>query len=144
MIERVASAALAAALLASPTLAQSKKAANSIDYDVTVMADGKPYTGTMTLAINAGKATGDIHITAPSEITGKVAGTSKGGRLALDFIYRMIDRGCEGQIVMTIALPEKKTAAPATGTADIAECGDPAAPRIQGTVELKPKAAPKK
>lgn len=143
MIERLASATLALFVLASPAFAQAKKAANSIDYDVTVVADGTPYTGTMTLAINAGKVSGDIHITAPTEVTGKVAGSAKGGQLALDFPYRMVERGCEGQIAISIALPEKKATAPTTGTAVIGQCGEPESEKIQGTVELKPKAAEK-
>lgn len=144
MIERLASATLAVAVFASPAFAQAKKAANSTDYDVTVVADGTPYTGTMTIAITAGKVSGDIHITAPTEVTGKVAGTAKAGKLSLDFPYRMVERGCEGQIAIEIALPEKKATVPTTGTAVIGQCGEPQSEKIDGTVELKPKAAEKK
>jgi hypothetical protein len=141
MIERLVSAALAVVVLVSPAFAQSKKAGNSVIYDVTITADGTPYTGTMTLAVNAGKVTGDIRITAPTEITGKVAGTAKAGQMNLDFPYRMVERACDGQIAMSFALPAKKSAAPATGTVDIVGCeGD----KLAGAIELKPKAATKK
>jgi DUF4097 and DUF4098 domain-containing protein YvlB len=95
----------------------------------------------MTVAVNAGKVTGDIRITAPTEITGKVAGTAKAGQMNLDFPYHMVERNCDGQIAMSFAQPAKKGAAPATGTVDIVSCeGD----KLAGTIELKPKAATKK
>jgi DUF4097 and DUF4098 domain-containing protein YvlB len=141
MIERLVSAALAVVVLVSPAFAQAKKAGNSVIYDVTITADGTPYTGAMTLAVNAGKVTGDIRITAPAEITGKVAGTAKAGQMNLDFPYHMVERNCDGQIAMSFPLPAKKGAAPATGTVDIVSCeGD----KLAGTIELKPKSATKK
>ncbi len=143
MLRHAAIAALLAAIAAIPIGAQTKKAATSIPFDVTITAEGKPYTGTMELAIAAGKVTGDMHITAPTEITGKLAGTSKGSLVTLAFTYRMVTRGCEGHIAMSVTLPQKKGGAPASGTVEIAECGRPEAPKISGTIELKPKAAKK-
>jgi hypothetical protein len=142
MIKRVALCAVAAFVVASPASAQAKRAANTIVYDLTVTAEGKPYTGTMTLAVAGGKVTGDMHITVPTEITGKVAGTAKAGQLNLDFPYRMVERGCEGQIAFPITLPAKKSAAPITSTATIAACGEPQN-KITGAVELKPQTAKK-
>ena len=144
MIERMAAVAVATMVLASPAFAQAKKAANAVVYDVTVTAEGTPYTGTMTLAISGGKVTGDMLITVPTQITGKPAGTAKAGKLNLDFTYRMVERACDGQIAITIDLPAQKAAAPTTGTADIGPCGEPGGNRIPGTVEMKAKAATKK
>ena len=143
MTKRVALCAAAVLVAAAPAFAQAKKAANTMEYDVTVTAEGKPYTGTMTLAIAGGKVTGDMHITVPMEITGKVAGTAKGGQLDLDFAYRMVERGCEGQIAFPLTLPARKSAAPLTTTATIGACGEPQN-KITGAVELKPKTAKKK
>ena len=142
MIKRVALYAVAVLVGASPAFAQSKKAASAMVYDLTVTAEGTPYTGTMTLAVAGGKVTGDMHITVPTEITGKVAGIAKGGQLDLDFTYRMVERGCEGQIAFPVTLPAKKSAAPITSTATIAACGEPQN-KITGAVELKPKTAKK-
>jgi hypothetical protein len=142
MINRVALCAAVMLVAAAPAFAQGKKA-NTMEYDVTVTAEGKPYTGTMTLAIAGGKVTGDMHITVPMEITGKVAGTAKGGQLNLDFPYRMVERGCEGQIAFPLTLPAKRSATPMTTTATIGACGEPQN-KITGEVELKPKTAKKK
>jgi hypothetical protein len=144
MLTHAATASLLAALVVMPAGAQTKKGANTVTYDVTITADGSAYTGTMALAIGSGKVSGDMHITAPTEITGKPAGIAKGGKLDLDFPYRMVQRACDGRIAMAIALPAKKDAAPASGTVSIGRCGSAGADRIQGTIELKPQAAAKK
>ena len=135
----IALAASAAVLSSSPAPAQ-KQAPNSRTYDVSVTADGTVYTGTMDLAVAGGKVTGDMHITVPSEITGKPAGTVKGSEMTLDYVYRMTDRNCEGTIVMTLKTSAKIGAGPLTGTAQIGECGRDG-DKIPATVELKPKAA---
>lgn len=141
---RYAAAAALVAVTVIPTEAQTKKAPNTITYDIIITADGTPYTGTMALAVNAGKVTGNMHVTAPTEITGKAAGTVKAGKMDLDFPYRMVQRACDGQIAMAIALPAKMGAAPATGTVAIAGCGRSDANKLSGTAELKPQAAAKK
>jgi hypothetical protein len=141
MLRHAGAAALLAAVAMIPIGAQTRKAANSIPFDVTITAEGKPYTGTMELATAAGKVTGDMHITAPTEITGKPAGTSKGSLMTLAFPYRMVARGCDGKIAMAITLPAKKGAAPATGTVEITGCEGN---KLSGTIELKPKAPAKK
>jgi hypothetical protein len=142
MIKRVALCAAAMMVVTAPAFAQASKTAKAMEYDLTVTAEGKPYTGTMTLAVAGGKVTGDMHITVPTEITGKIAGTAKGGQLNLDFAYRMVERGCEGQIAFPLTLPAKKSATPLTSTATIGECGQPQN-KITGAVELKPKSAKK-
>lgn len=141
MLEQVSVAAVAAVVFVSPLFAQAKKGANSIAYDVTVTAEGTPYTGTMTLAVAGGKVSGTMHITKPSEITGTPEGTVKGSNMNLDFAYRMVERGCDGRIVMAITLPQKKDAGPATGTVGITGCGRPEGSVLPGTIELKPQAA---
>ena len=128
-----------------PATAQQKKApGNTVKYDVTIKTDGAAYTGTMDLATAAGKVSGDMVISQPTEITGKPAGTVKAGVMKLDFPYRMVQRECDGQIVMDIKMPAKAGAGPATGTVSIVGCGRTEANKLPGTIELMPKAAEKK
>jgi hypothetical protein len=141
MIRYAAAASLLAVVVALPADAQTKKPANTLTHDVTITADGTPYTGTMTLTVNAGKVTGDMNITTPTAITGKAAGTVKAGKMDLDFPYRMVQRGCDGKIAMAIALPAKMGATPATGAVSITGCEGN---KLSGTIELKPQAAAKK
>jgi hypothetical protein len=95
-------------LVASPAWAQQKSAAaKPTVYDLTIQADGAAYTGTMELTVAAGKVSGAMSITQPTEITGKPVGTSKAGEMKLDFPYRMVQRGCDGQIAMDIKMPAK-------------------------------------
>jgi hypothetical protein len=116
--------------------AQEKKAApKTMVQDVTITADSV-YTGTMELAIDAGKVTGTMLITSPTEITGKVAGTSKGGELALDFPFHMTENACDGTVKMTIALPA--TPGPSKGTMEAVGCGRDESNKVTGTVEMKP------
>ena len=143
MFTQAVAAFIIAVVAVIPIEAQAKKGANRVPYDVTITAEGKPYTGTMELAVAAGKVSGDMHITAPTEITGKAAGTSKGSQMTLAFPYRMLERACDGQIAMAITLPQKKGAAPATGTVEITGCGRPEGSKLLGTIELKPKASKK-
>ena len=139
MRSTIAATAAAFIILASGTSAQ-KPGAKPVKYDVTITADGGTYTGTMDLAVVAGKVAGDMRITKPSEITGKPAGTVKAGAMKLNFPYRMVERGCDGQIEMDIKMPPKPGSAPATGTVSIAGCGRPDTNKLPGTIELKPQA----
>ena len=128
-----------------PATAQQKKApGNTVKYDVTIKTDGAAYTGTMDLATAAGKVSGDMVISQPTEITGKPAGTVKAGVMKLDFPYRMVQRECDGKIVMDIKMPAKAGAGPATGTVSIVGCGRTEANKLPGTIELMPKAPEKK
>ena len=130
-------------LITLPLAAQGKKpAAKTTIYDLTVNADGAAHTGTMTLEVAGGKVAGDMHITHPSEITGKPAGVVKGSTMNLDFAYRMVQRGCDGNIKMDIKMPAK-AAGPANGTVEIIGCDRTAANKLTGTVELKPRPAKK-
>ena len=140
----IAVAAATFVVLTSAVSAQQKTAANSIKYDITITADGGAYTGTMDLAVAAGKVSGDMRITKPTEITGKPAGTVKAGAMKLNFPYRMVERACDGQIEMDIKLPPKAGSAPSAGTVSIAGCGRPDSNKLPGTIELKPQAAAKK
>ena len=139
MFRHWAAAVLLIAAGTSLVGAQTKKpaAAKPTLYDLTITADGTPYTGTLTLTVTAGKVGGEMHITQPTEITGKVAGTVKAGDMALDFPYRMVQRNCDGQIAMTLKAPVKGSGS--KGTVSIAGCGRDAANKLAGTVELVPK-----
>jgi len=141
---RIATTAIAIIALASVGAAQNKSTGNAAKYDVTITAGGTVYTGTMDLLTAAGKVTGDMHITKPTEVTGKPAGTAKAGAMKLNFAYRMVQNACDGQIEMDIKMPAKPAAAPGTGTVTVAGCGRPAGDTMPGTIELKPQAAAKK
>jgi hypothetical protein len=138
----VAIGAAIALAAASVILAQTGKpsGAKSVMHDITVKADAV-YTGTIETAITGGKVTGNLHITAPTEIVGTVAGTSKAGVMSLDFPYEMTQRKCTGTVKMTIKLPAKPGLA--TGTMEAAGCGRTDANKLTGTVEMTPAAAKK-
>jgi hypothetical protein len=103
-------------------------------YTITVKADDV-YTGTIELATEKGTVSGNMQITSPTPITGKVAGTSKAGVITLDYPYVMTARNCEGRVMMTIKMPPKP--GPAAGTMEALSCGDPSR-KLTGTVELVP------
>ena len=135
--------AVAALAMTGTASAQAKKPAgtNAVTYDITIQTEAT-YTGTMDIAVAKGVATGNMKITSPGEINGKVAGTSKGGELKLDFPYTMVQRGCTGQIQMDVKMPPKP--GPGKGTVSIVGCGRDAANKLNGTIELKPAAPAKK
>ena len=135
--------ALIAAVSVSHAIAQAGKPAGpkSVMNEITVTADAV-YTGTMEMAVDAGKVTGTLHITKPTEITGTVAGTAKAGVLTLEFPYRMVERACDGVVKMKITLPP--VPGPATGTMEAAGCGRAANDALAGTLELRPVALKKK
>jgi hypothetical protein len=143
MKTRVAVVALACAAIASSASSQTKKptGTKAVTYDVTINADAV-YTGTMEMAVAGGKVIGSMNLTSPTRITGKVAGTSKAGVLSLEFPYVMTERGCEGNVKMSIKMPPKP--GPAAGTMEAGPCGggDPGQ-KVTGTVDLKPAAATK-
>ena len=134
----------AAVLVATTASAEQKSKTTSTKYDIAIQADGATYTGTMDLAVAAGKVSGDMHITQPTAVTGKPAGTVTTGAMKLDFPYRMVQRACDGQIAMDVKLPAKANAAPATGTVSITGCGRTAANALAGTIEMKPQVPAKK
>ena len=136
MIREAAVMGLLSLVAAVPVVAQKK--ATNVTYDVTINADNAAYTGTMNLAVVAGKVTGNMHITKPGEITGQAVGTAKAGKMNLDFPYHMVQRNCDGRIAMAIDVPPKP--GPAKGTADITGCDGG---KLKGTVEMMPKAAAK-
>ncbi|MEO5894574.1 MAG: hypothetical protein ABIS06_02620 [Vicinamibacterales bacterium] len=136
MIREAAVMGVLAVMAAVPVGAQKKPSATT--YDVTINADNAAYTGTMDLAVVAGKVTGNMHITKPGEITGNAVGNSKAGKMNLDFPYHMVQRNCDGRIAMAIDLPPRP--GPAKGTAEITECDGG---KLTGTVEMTPKAAVK-
>ena len=138
MIQIRTAAALLIAASVSVAAAQTKKpaGANTVTYDVTIVAEGTPYTGTMDLTVVRGKVTGSMHITQPTEITGKPAGTVKAGDVALDFPYHMVQRNCDGQIAMNFKLAPKP--GPSKGTVSIVDCGGDPSNKLPGTIELTP------
>ena len=136
MGRQLAAAALALTLASSLTSAQSRKPAGPkpVTYEVTIVADGTPYTGQMQLAVRGGKVTGSMHIKQPTEITGKAAGTVKAGEMMLDFPYQMVQRKCTGQIEMKFKAPVK--GGRSEGTVGIAGCGRDASSKLPGTIAL--------
>src|SRR5215207_5460719 len=132
MIREATVAAVVAIAAMAPITAQ-KKPSPMTKYDVTITADGKPYTGTMELAVAAGKVTGVMHLTKPGEITGTPAGTAKAGQMKLDFPYHMVQNKCDGRIAMDITTAAKT--GPAKGTVEINGCGST---KLPGTIELLP------
>ena len=141
MLKQVLTAVCISAVAASTAAAQAKKApvaAKSVMHDITVTAD-EVYTGSMEMAINAGKVTGDMRITSPTEITGKVAGTAEGGVLTLEFPFLMVQENCEGTVKMNIKLTGKP--GHGSGTMEAVGCGSDPNDKVTGTVELKPPAA---
>ena len=139
MFKRIFIAGCMCAALVSVAAGQGKKPAGtkSVMYEVTVTAD-TVYSGTMEMTVDRGKVTGTMHMTSPTEITGKVAGTAKAGVLSLEFPFHMVEQNCEGNVKMNIKLPAKP--GPAAGTMEAVGCdGD----ENKGTVELKPLEAKK-
>ena len=132
-------AALCMSAVVSGTVAaqaQRKSGTKAVTHDITVTAD-TVYTGTMEMSVDRGKVTGDMLITSPMEITGKVAGTSKAGVLTLEFPYLIVQENCEGTVKMNLKLEDKP--GHATGTMEAVGCtGDQE--KVTGTVELKPSA----
>ncbi len=132
-----AAAALLVASSVAPGSAQAKKPAGpkGVTYDMAITVDGRVHTGTLLLATAAGKVTGEMHVKQPSEITGKVAGTTKAGETSLDFPYHMVERNCDGQIAMRFKAPAK--GAGTKGTVAIHGCGRDPSNKLEGTIELK-------
>jgi hypothetical protein len=136
MIERVAAGLAVVAALTGSAAAPQKSASGTkgVMHELTVRADAV-YTGTMEVLVEKGAVSGTMRITAPTEITGTVAGTAKGGVLQLDFPFRMTERDCTGAVKMQIPLPSK--AASASGTMEAVGCGREPADKLTGTVELR-------
>ena len=136
MSSKAAVAALTVVLCVSLSAQEKKDGTKSVMHDITVTTSESVYTGTIDLAIDMGKVTGKMVVTAPTAITGNVAGTSKDGDMNLEFPFHMVEQNCDGTVKMSIKLPEK--AGPSTGTMEAVGCGGD---KIGGTVELKPSAA---
>ena len=136
MLKQLGVALCLGTLVAGTSAAQSQKKSGTkgVMHDITVTAD-TVYTGTMQMAIDGVKVTGDMRITAPTEITGKVAGTSKAGVLTLEFPFLMVQQKCEGTVKMNLTIGDKPGYA--SGTMDAVGCDGG---QESGTVELKPAA----
>ena len=93
------------------------------------------------MVVEKGKVTGDMRISSPTGIIGKVAGTSEAGVLKLDFPYHMTEQGCDGNVKMHLKVPPK--AGPITGTMEATGCGMEPGQTLTGTVEMT-VARPKK
>jgi hypothetical protein len=101
-------------------------------YDVEFVFDTTSYVGTMTLAIAKGVVSGSMVIETPVKVTGDVAGTLKGTKLALDYPFQMSgDKPCTGQVAVDAAMDAKANAA--QGTAHASGCGNP----VDGTFSIK-------
>jgi hypothetical protein len=108
-------------------------------HEISVSAGDTVYTGKVALKVAGGKVTGDMLITSPTEITGKVAGTSKDGEMVLEFPFHMTENMCTGSVKMKFKMPAEP--GPARGTMEAKGCGDDPNAVQPGTVELKPIAA---
>ena len=139
MRERFAATAIMG-LLAMAGLSADQKPApgKTITHELTVTTD-QIYKGTLDLAIDAGKVSGKMKITSPTEITGDVAGTSKAGELSLDFPYHLTENNCDGNVKLSIKLAEKT--GPSPGTMEATGCDIEG--KLAGTVEIKPVDAKK-
>ena len=140
MLKRVFAAVCISVAFSVAATAQSKKPAgtNSMMFDMTATVEDVVYTGTMEMAVKGGKVTGDMRITSPTEITGKVAGSAKAGLFALDFPFTMVEDNCNGTVKMNLKVSEKP--GHASGTLEAVGCGDSPGSAVSGTVELKPPA----
>ena len=140
MRRTLAVVAAAMTIVGAGVLTETQKPAGAKPtiYDVTVTVEGAPHTGTMALAVAGGKVSGSMHIKSPDEITGKAAGTVKGGEMLLDFPYHMVVRKCDGNFQAAVKMPDKKAPAKMTATVSILPCGRPDGSRLPGTIELTP------
>lgn len=128
--------------IASAASAQPKSApGKAITHDITIKAD-TVYTGTVDIAIDGGKVTGDLRLTSPTPITGKIAGTAKAGVLRLAYPYHMTERNCTGNVKMTIDMPAKPGTA--TGIMEATNCGADDGTKVTGTIEMTPVGLKKK
>ena len=118
-----------------------KPSGTTVMNEITVKTD-TVYTGTMELTTDRGKVTGKLHITAPTDITGDVAGTSNKGVMALDFPFFMTEQKCTGHVKMNVTLPAR--VGPATGTMEAIGCSGRPEDKVTGTIELKPVAPAQK
>jgi hypothetical protein len=142
MIRRTAAAALfvvGVVTVASAQTPATPATLKNATHEISVSAGDTVYTGKVALKIAGGKVTGDMLITSPTEITGKVAGTSKDGGMVLEFPFHMTENMCTGSVKMNIKMPAAP--GPATGTMEAKGCGDDPNAVQPGTVELKPIAA---
>ena len=145
MFRRTAGSAILCVLAVAGLSAQAKKPATSkpIVHEVTITADNV-YTGTMEMSIVTGKVSGTMLLTSPTEITGKIAGTSKAGELDLEFPFHMT-----GEQLRRHGQDDHRVARLA-GAVEGDDGGGGLRPRrsnkVTGTVELKPvpAAAPAK
>jgi hypothetical protein len=128
-----------ASVAAASAQQKPKPSGTTVMNEITVKAD-TVYTGTMELTTDQGKVTGNMHITAPTDITGNVSGTSNKGVMALDFPFFMTEQKCTGHVKMDITLPAK--VGPATGTMEAIGCSGRPEDKVTGTVELKPVPPP--
>jgi hypothetical protein len=126
---------LVASVAAGSAQQKPKPSGTTVMNEITVKTD-TVYTGTMELTTDQGKVTGKLHITAPTDITGNVSGTSNKGVMALDFPFFMTEQKCTGHVKMAITLPAK--IGPATGTMEAIGCSGRPEDKVSGTIELKP------
>ena len=138
MIQGTALAVLVSAGFVTVASAQTPAPAplKNPTHEISVSAGDTVYTGKMALKVAGGSVSGDMLISSPAEITGKVAGTAKDGVMVLEFPYHMTESMCTGSVKMNIKMPAKP--GPATGTMEAKGCGDDPNAVLPGTVELRP------
>jgi hypothetical protein len=138
MIRKTACMMLVGAVCGTAATAQTPAppSLKGATHEISVSAGDTVYTGQVAMKVAGGKVSGEMLITVPTEITGKVAGTSKDGLMVLEFPYQMTQNNCTGLVKMNIKMPAKP--GPATGTMEAKGCGDDPNAVLPGTVELKP------
>lgn len=127
---------VAVASAQAPAPAPAPATLKNPTHEISVSAGDAVYTGKVALKVAGGKVSGDMLITSPTEITGKIAGTSKDGVMVLEFPYQMTENMCTGSVKMNIKMPAEP--GPAAGTMEAKGCGDDPNAVLPGTVELKP------
>jgi hypothetical protein len=71
-----------------------------------VTAEGQAYTGTMTFSVDAkGVVSGKMRLVDPTEVTGTLAGTVKGGTWTFEFPYEIPAQGCTGTVKGSAKVP---------------------------------------
>ena len=94
-----------AGLVAAGSLQAAQQAPATYDAKFTT-AEGQVYSGTLTFAVDAkGVVTGKMKLVDPTEVTGTLAGTVKGGMWTFEYPYEIPAQGCTGTVKGSAKVP---------------------------------------
>ena len=94
-----------AGLVAAGSLQAAQQAPPTYDAKFTT-AEGQVYSGTLTFAVDAkGVVTGKMKLVDPTEVTGTLAGTVKGGMWTFEYPYEIPAQGCTGTVKGSAKVP---------------------------------------